>query len=85
MWSFYKVPVEQLVGLVFFAGVDQVADFLQMGKRLFGVVVVGLTAPESFLVQLDFLGLDTAIDHGSENGIAYGKGFQPCLCRLAIP
>ena len=80
-----EVLVQQLVGLLFTTHQRQVANLLQVFTGFRTVIVVRGTAPEGFLVQLDFFLLDTAIDHCPQMGIAYGQRFQPFLGGLVVP
>ena len=72
MRAWYKVLVEELGCLALLALEDEAAHLGQMGQRLLGIVVVGLSAPERLLVQLDFLHIGAAVNHGTEMRVAYG-------------
>ena len=80
-----KVLIQQLMSLLFTTHQRQVTNLLQVFAGFRTVIVVRGTAPEGFLVQLDFLLLDTAIDHCPQMGISYGQRFQPFLGRLVVP
>ena len=72
MRTFDKILVDQLMSLHLFAFEDQLTHFLQMCLRLRTIIGVGRTAPEGLFVDLDFLGLGTALDHSAQLGVADG-------------
>ena len=55
----------QVVCLAFLSVEDQLAHFLQMLVCLRAVVILGASAPERLLVQLQLLGVGSAIDHST--------------------
>ena len=65
-----KILVDDGFGFSLFSVKDQLTDFVKPGKGTGAVVVVGAAAPEGFLIELDFLFLDTSIDHSSHIGVA---------------
>ena len=80
-----KVLVDEGMRLILLAIVDQLSHTRQVGLRLGTVVIVGRTAPERLLIQLDLLGVRSAIDHRSEGGVAHGQGLQPLTGGLVVP
>ena len=67
--TYNKILVNDLLCFSLFPVKDQLPDFIQPGKGTGAVVVVGAAAPEGLLVELDFLFLDTSVDHGSHIGV----------------
>ena len=80
-----KVLVDKGVGLIFLSVINQLAYPRQISLRLGTVVIVGRTAPERLLIQLNLLGVRSAIDHRSEGGVAHGQGLQPLTGGLVVP
>ena len=80
-----KVLVDELRGLTLLALENQATHLGQDSQRLLGVIVVRLSAPEGLFVQLDFLYVGAAIDHGAQVGVAYGQGLQPMAGGLGVP
>ena len=80
-----KVLIQQLMSLLFTTHQRQVAHLLQVFTGLRTVIVVRGTAPEGFLVELDFLCFDATINHCPKMGIANGQRFQPFLGGLVVP
>ena len=74
-----------ILGFVFTALENHVTYRAQIILRNRAVVVMGSSAPECLLVELDFLFLYATIDHGAHAGIAQWQGFEPRCCRLSIP
>ena len=83
--AFDEVLVEQLGGLALLALEDELPHLRQFCQRLRTVVRVGAAAPEGLLVQLDFLGVSPAIDHGSQRTVADGQCFEPVGGRIVVP
>ena len=82
---FHEILVDDLRSLTFLALEDELTHLLQVCLGLRAVVVVGRAAPEGFFVQLNFLNVGAAIDHGSQMTVAYGKCLQPVGGGTAIP
>ena len=80
-----EVLIQQLVSLLFTTHQRQVAHLLQVFTGFRAIIVVRGTAPEGFLVELDFFLLDATINHCPQMGIAYGQRFQPFLGGLVVP
>ena len=85
MRTLEEVLVDEGMRLVLLAIVDQLSHTRQVGLRLGTVVIVGRTAPEGLLVELDLFGVRPAIDHRSEGGVAYRQGLQPLTGGLVVP
>ena len=63
--AFDEVLVDERCRIAFLALEYKASHVGQYSQRLRGIVVVRLPAPEGFLVQLDFLYVGAAIDHGT--------------------
>ena len=63
MRSLEEKLVEDGVRPLFMTGEDGVAYLLQVRARLCTIIIVGRTAPECLLVELDLFDVRTAIDH----------------------
>ena len=83
--SLEKELVQEGMSSFFVTLENQIAHFLKMLLCLRTVIIVRRTAPERFLIELDFLIVRTSIDHGTHVGIAYRQSFQPVSCRSLIP
>ena len=62
-----------------------VDNLMEVCFSLWAVIVVWAAGPESLLIELYLLHFRTAIDHGTEVGIAYRQCLQPMGCGLWIP
>ena len=80
-----ELVAHNLGGLFLLAGENQIAHLLQVFQRAGTVVVVRSAAPESFVVELDFVVLRPAEHHGAHVGIAQGQRLQPDLGRAVVP
>ena len=77
--------VDDGVGLIFLAVVDQLPYIGQLRLCFRTIVVVGRTAPERLLVELDLFNISTAIDHTTQMGVAYRQSLQPVGSGFIIP
>ena len=60
-----EVVVDNLFRIVLLLVEDKIAYFLEMGQRIFAVVVVRTARPESLFIELKFIAFGSAIYHSS--------------------
>ena len=80
-----KLLVDEVLSLLLLTTEYKVSHLVQVLGRGGAVVIVGTTAPERVLVQLDLVGLRTAIDHATQTTIANRQGLKPYLGGGVVP
>ena len=78
------LPAQVLGGLVL-AGEDQFADLRQGGRPLGVPVLIRAARGDGLFVELEFLHVGAAVDHGADAAVADRPGLFPGLGRLVEP
>ena len=80
-----EMLANQLMCLCLLAFEDELAHLLQVFFCLTAIVVMRSTRPEGLFIELYLFGIRSAIDHGSEMGVANRQGLQPMGGWLGVP